>query len=274
MRCPASEKLEIIRLVERSHLPIRRTLDKLGIPAATFYRWYDRYQAFGEVGRADPHQRPRSGVEADPGNKFKMSMLFQGGSKFGADSQPGTRRMGVAKIVEIIRERLPRRFGMDPVRNIQDLCPMNRGTLGARSLNLHLQQALNPSPSAQVEKFGWTFAVGDKVMQIENDYDKDVYNGDVGFVVGIDAHEGAVHIAFDHRRIAFGFGERRRDRGAGRAGPASRRCRTVYSTSPRPMSMAALAASSRARRPWRGRWSSPGCRCAAVGWRWHCLRIA
>ena len=53
MRCPASEKLEIIGLVERSHLPVRRTLDKLGIPATTFYRWYDRYRAFGEAGLED-----------------------------------------------------------------------------------------------------------------------------------------------------------------------------------------------------------------------------
>ena len=53
MRYPASEKLEIIRTVERSHLPVRRTLDKLGIPKTTFYRWYDLYQAFGEIGLED-----------------------------------------------------------------------------------------------------------------------------------------------------------------------------------------------------------------------------
>jgi len=58
MRYPASEKLEIIRLVERSHLPVRRTLDKLGIPSTTFYRWYDRYQAFGEVGLEDRSSGP------------------------------------------------------------------------------------------------------------------------------------------------------------------------------------------------------------------------
>ncbi len=58
MRYPASEKLEIIRLVERSHLPVRRTLDKLGIPSATFYRWYDRYQAFGEAGLEDRNSGP------------------------------------------------------------------------------------------------------------------------------------------------------------------------------------------------------------------------
>ena len=58
MRYPAAEKLEIIRLVERSHLPVRRTLDKLGIPATTFYRWYDRYRAFGEAGLEDRTRGP------------------------------------------------------------------------------------------------------------------------------------------------------------------------------------------------------------------------
>ena len=58
MRYPASEKLEIIRLVERSHLPVRRTLDKLGIPATTFYRWYDRYRAFGQAGLEDRTSGP------------------------------------------------------------------------------------------------------------------------------------------------------------------------------------------------------------------------
>ncbi len=108
---------------------------------------------------------------------------------------------------KIVRERLPKRFGLDPVRDIQLLCPMNRGALGARSLNLHLQQALNPSPPEKVEKFGWTFAVGDKVMQVENDYDKEVYNGDIGFVTGVDTEEGELEIEFDDRPVTFGFGE-------------------------------------------------------------------
>ena len=58
MRYPASEKLEIIRLVERSHLPVRRTLDKLGIPSTTFYRWYERYRAFAEAGLEDRTSGP------------------------------------------------------------------------------------------------------------------------------------------------------------------------------------------------------------------------
>jgi ATP-dependent exoDNAse (exonuclease V) alpha subunit len=68
----------------------------------------------------------------------------------------------------------PQRFGLNPIRDIRVLCPMNRGGVGARSLNIELQAMLNPAGDRKVERFGWTFALGDKVMQIENDYDKEV----------------------------------------------------------------------------------------------------
>ena len=74
----------------------------------------------------------------------------------------------MARIVELVQTRIPRRFGLDPIRDIQVLCPMNRGGVGARSLNLELQTALNPAGENKVQRFGWTFAPGDKVMQIEN----------------------------------------------------------------------------------------------------------
>ena len=90
----------------------------------------------------------------------------------------------VSRILELVQSRIPRRFGLDPIRDIQVLCPMNRGGVGARSLNIELQAALNPPGEPKVERFGWTFAPGDKVMQIENDYDKEVYNGDIGYVEG------------------------------------------------------------------------------------------
>ena len=78
----------------------------------------------------------------------------------------------VSRIVELVKTRIPRRFGLDPVRDIKVLCPTNRGGAGARSLNIELQAALNPAGDRKVERFGWTFAPGDKVMPIENDYDK------------------------------------------------------------------------------------------------------
>jgi exodeoxyribonuclease V alpha subunit len=85
--------------------------------------------------------------------------------------------------------------------------PCARGGLGARSLNIELQRALNPRGEPKVEKFGTTFAIGDKVMQIENDYDKEVYNGDIGFVGAIDLELGEMTIAFDGRPVAYAFGE-------------------------------------------------------------------
>jgi exodeoxyribonuclease V alpha subunit len=114
---------------------------------------------------------------------------------------------GVRKLLAIVQERIPKRFGLDPIRDIQVLCPMNRGGLGARSLNTELQNALNPPSEIRIERFGWTFCPGDKVMQVENDYDKDVYNGDLGVVSRIDLEEGELHVDFDGREVIYGFGE-------------------------------------------------------------------
>ena len=89
-----------------------------------------------------------------------------------------------ATLVKLVQERIPERFRLDPIRDVQVLCPMNRGSLGVRELNLALQKVLNPPRSGEpvVERFGWRFQIGDKVIQTENDYDKDVFNGDMGIV--------------------------------------------------------------------------------------------
>jgi exodeoxyribonuclease V alpha subunit len=113
----------------------------------------------------------------------------------------------VPRIVELVSKRIPRKFGFDPIKDVQVLCPMNRGGVGARSLNIELQAALNPAGEKKVERFGWTFAPGDKVMQIENDYDKDVYNGDIGMIEDVDLDEGEVAVNFDERTVTFVFGE-------------------------------------------------------------------
>jgi exodeoxyribonuclease V alpha subunit len=113
----------------------------------------------------------------------------------------------VLRIVDLVKTRIPQRFGLNPIRDIQVLCPMNRGGVGARSLNIELQAALNPSGDGKVERFGWTFAPGDKVMQIENDYDKDVYNGDIGYIDHVDPDAGELNASFDGRSVTYGFGE-------------------------------------------------------------------
>ena len=115
--------------------------------------------------------------------------------------------IAVRHIIELVKTRIPKRFGLHPVRDVQVLCPMNRGGVGARSLNIELQAALNPAGDRRVERFGWTYAPGDKVMQIENDYDKDVYNGDIGFIADVDPDEGELAAIFDGRTVTYGFGE-------------------------------------------------------------------
>jgi exodeoxyribonuclease V alpha subunit len=82
---------------------------------------------------------------------------------------------------------------------------MNRGGLGARALNVELQKVLNPPDENAIQRFGWTFGAGDKIMQVENDYDKDVYNGDLGFIRSAEA--GEVLVEFDGREVAYSFGE-------------------------------------------------------------------
>jgi exodeoxyribonuclease V alpha subunit len=117
--------------------------------------------------------------------------------------------IAAARIVELVKNRIPRRFGFDPVRDIQVLCPMNRGAVGARSLNVALQAALNPAGAGErkVERFGAIYAPGDKVMQIQNDYDKEVYNGDIGYVADVDPQAGELTALFDSRSLTYRLGE-------------------------------------------------------------------
>ncbi|MEW5982267.1 MAG: ATP-dependent RecD-like DNA helicase [Acidobacteriota bacterium] len=110
---------------------------------------------------------------------------------------------GMRKVIQIVAERIPQRFKLHPVRDVQVLCPMNRGAIGARTLNLELQKVLNPAIGPTIQRFGWTFAANDKVMQIENDYDRDVYNGDIGVIRAIDEQTGLIHIEFDGRRLEY-----------------------------------------------------------------------
>jgi exodeoxyribonuclease V alpha subunit len=112
-----------------------------------------------------------------------------------------------AKLLRVVTERLPQRFGLHPIRDVQVLTPMNRGSLGARALNAVLQQALNPETTPQVTRFGWTYAPGDKVLQTVNNYEKDVYNGDIGQVAQVDPDEGQVEIDFEGRLVTYDVGE-------------------------------------------------------------------
>ena len=112
-----------------------------------------------------------------------------------------------ATIRTLVCDRIPGRFGFDPVNEIQVLSPMNRGRAGVRSLNTDLQDALNPDGEPSIQKFGWKYATGDKVMQIRNDYEKSVFNGDVGTIRSVDPAEGAMAVEFDGFEVTYSFGE-------------------------------------------------------------------
>ncbi|SPE62386.1 putative exodeoxyribonuclease V alpha chain [Verrucomicrobia bacterium] len=112
-------------------------------------------------------------------------------------------------VVDLVKRRLPAKFALDPIRDIQVLSPMNRGSLGIRELNLRLQAELNPVRPNEpiVEKFGWQFRLRDKLIQTENDYDKEVFNGDIGQILKIDPVENQVIVKFDQREVPYDFGE-------------------------------------------------------------------
>jgi exodeoxyribonuclease V alpha subunit len=107
-------------------------------------------------------------------------------------------------ILDLVSERIPKRFRFDRCDDIQVLTPMHKGSVGAVNLNTQLQGLLNPNQQG-ITRWGRDFRVGDKVMQVRNNYDKDVYNGDIGRITGIDLEAQEVTISFDGRAVGFDF---------------------------------------------------------------------
>jgi exodeoxyribonuclease V alpha subunit len=111
----------------------------------------------------------------------------------------------INKIITMVKERIPKKFNLNPVQDIQLLCPMQRGGAGARSLNIELQKVLNPNHTEGIVKFGQIFAVGDKIMQTENNYDKEVYNGDIGIIKAINEQDQEIIINFYNRDVNYDY---------------------------------------------------------------------
>jgi exodeoxyribonuclease V alpha subunit len=105
-------------------------------------------------------------------------------------------------ILETVTKRIPEAFGLDPKQDVQVLTPMHKGEAGAIALNERLQAALNPE-GPSVTRGAKTLRLGDKVMQLRNDYDKEVYNGDVGFITNIDQESRELVVRFDEREVAY-----------------------------------------------------------------------
>ncbi|HYE35653.1 ATP-dependent RecD-like DNA helicase [Methylocaldum sp.] len=110
-------------------------------------------------------------------------------------------------LIEVVTIRIPKKFHLDPIEDVQVLTPMNRGGLGVRALNVELQQRLNGRSEPKLTRFGSIFAPGDKVMQRVNNYDKEVFNGDIGKILRIDLEESQVIVDYDGRNVPYEFGE-------------------------------------------------------------------
>jgi len=144
-------------------------------------------------------------------NRGKMPVLPSAGSNrtgtadfyFVEADEP---RRGAELILKMVAEALPRRFGIHPIEDVQVLSPMIRGELGVAALNASIQEALNPS-GPSVERFGRTYRIGDRVLQTVNDYEKDVFNGDIGRIAAVDAEHAVVRVRFDGRTVSYPFGE-------------------------------------------------------------------
>lgn len=109
-------------------------------------------------------------------------------------------------IVSLVTKRLPAYYQADPVRDIQVLCPMLKGATGAHNINRLLQEKL-ASGNSFIKYGGTTYYIGDKVMQIKNNYDKNVFNGDIGFIESIDQEDRTLVISFDDRKVEYDFTE-------------------------------------------------------------------
>ncbi len=141
-------------------------------------------------------------------NKGKMPVLTVPDGKSKTDcyylqAEPVDKVIDLLK--NVVARSLPKKFGYVPIRDIQVLTPMNRGPLGAVALNSVLQEILNPSSSdkAEIAHAGRILRVGDKVIQLRNNYDLDVFNGDIGVITAIDTEEQEVTIDFPQGTVAF-----------------------------------------------------------------------
>ena len=154
-------------------------------------------------------QGDRSGIveAAHRVNRGLLPSLSSGGSKgdfyFVEADEPAA---AANAVVRLCAERIPARFGLHPMRDVQVLCPMNRGAVGVHKLNDRLREALNPA-GTEVTRFGRTFRVGDRVLQTVNNYDKDVFNGDLGWVTGVDHVAGRVVVSFEETGMDYDFSE-------------------------------------------------------------------
>jgi len=178
------------------------------VPTVRLTEIFRQAQESGIV-RAAHHVHEGELPESSPPSRG-MSAAIPAGSTLGdfyfieVDQPP----VIIERILQLLRERIPSRFKLDPLRDIQVLTPMNRSELGVRNLNLRLQAELNPPQGdPEVARFGWTFRAGDKVLQTRNNYDKEVFNGDIGRIRKIDEDDQEMTVDYDGPLVNYDFEE-------------------------------------------------------------------
>ncbi len=110
-------------------------------------------------------------------------------------------------VTKLVKENIPRRFGVDPLEDIQVLTPMHKGSVGSENMNILLQATLIKNKERKITRGEKVFYLDDKVMQIRNNYDKDVFNGDIGRIVVLDPKERTLTVRYDERNVAYNFDE-------------------------------------------------------------------
>ena len=111
--------------------------------------------------------------------------------------------MAETLLLELLTQRIPERFGLDPLSEVQVLTPMNRGRMGTQALNELLQRHLNPDPPLALTRGQTRLALGDKVMQLENDHEREVYNGDIGRITRVDPQAQTLEVTMEGRVLAY-----------------------------------------------------------------------
>ena len=120
--------------------------------------------------------------------------------------ETNTPEVVIDRVINLVTRRIPRRFSFDPLNDIQVLTPMRRGQLGTENLNIVMQDALNPAGES-LERFGRSYRDGDRMMQIRNNYDKDVYNGDIGRISAVDRVDQTLVVDYDGRKVKYELSE-------------------------------------------------------------------
>lgn len=172
-------------------------------------------QAAGSAIITNAHaiNRGEEPVSAGPDGDFfvlteKNSRAIAAANQVVGDARAGAVAEAVAGEIEsLVTRRLPAAYQVDPIRDIQILAPMNKGGCGVQELNRRLQSALNPDPAQYIQRRGYRYGTGDKVIQRKNNYDLEIYNGDVGFVESVNDKDEVLRVRFDIRIVAIPFGD-------------------------------------------------------------------